>query len=365
MRAERLVNLLGGGGPDLLALDVVDDLLLDQGVLAAQQQEHELVVNAIDEGLDLPRAGRTALEIRQVLDRPHAGRGELLGRIQTGLIVCRLDAAGRLLEVRRVAAAFAGGDPVLARIAAQHELDGLIAPHGARGRLHGHCLEAEPLEDAAIRFEVTVERHVEPVPVDIHGIRVLHGELAHPQQAALRAGLVAELPLELVPDLGKLLVRAQLAGQVGEDFFVGHAQAHLGAPAILELEHLRAHGGPAARPLPDLARMQAGQTELESADPLHLLAHDPLDLAQYAVAQRQQRVHAGHQLPDEARPYKQLVAHGLRVGGVVAQCGDEDFRPAHGMSPLMPLAVLPPARGMRRIAPSSQPRLRTRGWLGD
>ena len=43
----------------------------------------------------------------------------------------------------------------------------------------------------------------------------------------LRTRLVAKLGLNLVPDLRKLLVAAQfLAGDIGHDLFVGHAQAN-------------------------------------------------------------------------------------------------------------------------------------------
>ena len=81
-------------------------------------------------------------------------------------------------------------------------------------------------------------------------------ELADAQQAGLGAGLVAELGLDLVPDLGQLLVAAQLvAGDGGHDLFVGHAEAELGALAVLEAEHVVAHAGPAAGLLPDLARV--------------------------------------------------------------------------------------------------------------
>ena len=76
--------------------------------------------------------------------------------------------------------------------------------------------------------------NVEPGRIDVERIRVLHDELPHAQQAGPRPRLVAELGLNLVPDLGKLLVAAQfLARDVGHDFLVGHAQRQLGAFAIL------------------------------------------------------------------------------------------------------------------------------------
>ena len=80
-------------------------------------------------------------------------------------------------------------------------------------------------------------------------------ELADAEEAGFGAGLVAELGLDLVPDLGELLVAAELvARDGGHDLFVGHGEAELGALAVLEAEHVVAHAGPAAGLLPDLAR---------------------------------------------------------------------------------------------------------------
>ncbi len=58
----------------------------------------------------------------------------------------------------------------------------------------------------------------------------------------LGARLVAELGLDLIPDLRELLVAAKLlAGDVGHDLLVGHGEAELGALAILA-------GGTCCRP---------------------------------------------------------------------------------------------------------------------
>ncbi len=99
--------------------------------------------------------------------------------------------------------------------------------------------------------------------VDVEGVGVLHDELADAEEAGLGAGLVAELGLDLVPDLGELLVAAELvAGDGGHDLFVGHGEAELGAFAVLEAEHVVAHDGPAAGLFPDLARVEGGEEEL-------------------------------------------------------------------------------------------------------
>ena len=92
---------------------------------------------------------------------------------------------------------------------------------------------------------------VEAGVVDVEGVGVLHDELADAKEAGFGAGLVAKLGLDLVPDLGELLIAAQfVAGDGGHDLFVGHAEAEVGAFAVLEAKHVFAHDGPAARLLP-------------------------------------------------------------------------------------------------------------------
>jgi hypothetical protein len=125
------------------------------------------------------------------------------------------------------------------------------------------------------------------------------------------------------PDLG--LVAAELvAGDVGHDLFVGHAEAEVGALAVLEAEHVVAHAGPAAAGLPDLAGMEGGQEEL-LADGVHLLAHDGDDLVDGAVAEEEIGVDAGAELADVAGAEQELVACDLCVGGSFAQGGDEEL----------------------------------------
>ena len=94
-------------------------------------------------------------------------------------------------------------------------------------------------------------RDVQAGGIHIEGVRILHDELPYPQQARLRPGFVAEFGLNLVPDLRQLLVAAQfLSGNVGHDFFMGHAQAQIGAFTILQPEHVVTHDRPAPTGLP-------------------------------------------------------------------------------------------------------------------
>src|SRR5208283_5216329 len=159
-------------------------------------------------------------------------------------------------------------------------------------------------------------------------IRVFHDELTHPQQARLGARLVAELGLNLIPDLRQLLLAAQLlARDVGHDFFMSHAQTKIGALAILEAKHVFAHRRPASARLPNFARIQRRQVEF-LADLVHLLADDAHDLLGGAVAQEQKRVDAGAQLTDVSSADQQLVASDFGISRSLAKSRNKKLRPA-------------------------------------
>ena len=73
--AERGHDLLRLRRPDVHRAGRVDQLLVRQRVVAAQQHQRQLAVDDLHERLDLPVAGEAVAD-RQVLDRAHAGRGE-------------------------------------------------------------------------------------------------------------------------------------------------------------------------------------------------------------------------------------------------------------------------------------------------
>ena len=147
--------------------------------------------------------------------------------------------------------------------------------------------EAAAGEDGAVGLVVLTVALVQAGGVDVEGVGVLHRELAHAQQAGLGARLVAELGLDLVPDLRELLVAAQLvARDGGHDLFVGHAQADVGALAVLEAEQIVAKDGPAAALLQRSRGNQRREEEL-LADLVHLLADDGDDLVQRALAEEE------------------------------------------------------------------------------
>ena len=156
-------------------------------------------------------------------------------------------------------------------------------------------------------------------------------ELARAQDAALGAGLVAFLGLDVVPELRQLPVGADLAGrEPGDGLFVGHGQRHVGAPAVLQAEHFVADVGPAPALLPDLGRLQHRHEHLLAADRVHLLADDGLDLAHDPPAGRQIHVDAGRELTDEAGPDHELVTHGLGSGRILFDCRKKERAGAHG-----------------------------------
>ncbi len=219
-------------------------------------------------------------------------------------------------------------DEVFAGFGVDHELLGLRAAHGSGIGLDGDELEAAASEDAAVDAIVGVVAHVQPGFVDIKGVAVFHEELADAQETGFGPWFVAELGLDLVPDLGELLVGAELvAGDGGHDLFVGHAEGEFCAFAVLEAKHVVAHAGPAAGLFPELARVEGGQQEL-LADGVHLFADDGDDLVDGAIAKEEVGVDAGAELTDVAGAQEQLVACDFGVGGCFTEGGDEEFGPA-------------------------------------
>ena len=66
-----------------------------------------------------------------------------------------------------------------------------------------------------------------------------------------------------------------------------HAQAHVGAFAILETKHVIADGVPTTRFLPDFGRMQRRKIEFLATDGIHLFTQNLHDLERDPLAQRQ------------------------------------------------------------------------------
>ena len=75
--------------------------------------------------------------------------------------------------------------------------------------------------------------------------------------------------------------------------------------------------------------MHGGKQQFLGADGVHLLADHLGDLAMDAPTQWQHGVVTRLELTDEAATYQQSVAERLGVGRGVAQCRNEQGRPAH------------------------------------
>ena len=116
--------------------------------------------------------------------------------------------------------------------------------------------------------------------VDVERVGVLHHELAPAQEARAGTSLVAVLGLDLVEAQRQVLVRGvQVLDQEREHLLVGGPEQVVGAPAVLQPEQVGAVLGPAVGRLVGLAGQQGREVHLLEARGVHLLAHDPLDVA--------------------------------------------------------------------------------------
>ena len=329
--AEPFADLGGVGRAELGVAGDGGELGLAELVVAAQQHQDRLTVGHQHEALHL-RGGGEAGEFGDFGDGLAARRMERLrGEVARGIgDGGRRGTRGGLLEIGGVAADGADGDEVLAGLGRHHEFLRLAAAHRA-GVSFDHLVgEAAALEDAAVGAAVLLVGAIETGLVEIERVGVLHEELAHAQQAALGAGLVAELGLDLIPDLRKLLVAAELAaGDRGHDFLVGHAEAKLALEAVAQAEHGVAHGVPAAGFLPEFGGVEGREVDLLRADGIHLFAHDLLDLEQRPLGEKQVAVDASGELADVARAQQKLMARELGLGRSFAQGRDEEIGPEH------------------------------------
>ena len=231
----------------------------------------------------------TGLDIEELCD---VGDGGLAGRrdqlwhavARCGHFFDGREARGGFFEIGGVAAGGTAGDEVFARIAVDHELLRLGAAHRSGVRFDDDEVQSGAGEDGSIGSIVEFVAAVEAGFIQIKAVAVLHDELADAQEAGAGAGFVAEFGLDLVPGLRKLLVAVELiAGDVGHDLFMGHAEAEVCAFAILEAKHSVAHDGPAAGLAPEVGGMDGGEEEF-LADAVHFFADDGDDAVDGALA---------------------------------------------------------------------------------
>ncbi len=321
--SQQLQDLVGLAGSDVDRSGSVLKLLLVEFVVATQQHERRLAVEHIDECLDLAVGGGATFELDEIDDGAHVGRGESLGLIRAGFVIDRGDPGRCPLDVGCVSAGGTVGDVVLACRRGDDELDRVGAPHRSRRRFDRHSRDPEPLEDAVVRREVPVELLVEARRVHVEAVRVLHRELADAKQTGLRACFVAELGLDLVPQLRELLVGSELRGDSGEDLFVGRSEDRVSTPEIAQREQDVGHRFDPPGLLPDLSGVHGGEEQLLSPDGVELFSDDRDDLGPYPIAKREERVHTGHQLPDVAASDKQAMARCLSICRIVSKGGNE------------------------------------------
>ncbi len=319
-RAERVAHLVGMRRTHLAAQEA-RELLLVELLVATDQREHRTGRPYVEQALD--RLSRLDPEQTAHLgDGPHSG-----GR---DLAVVRVDGTRRRrlrpreLHVGRIAARRAARDLVLPGRARSHELVRAGAAHHPDVRLHHVERHPRPTEDPLVRFLLLLVRDVEASIVDIQRVRVLHPELSRPQDSRARSRLVALLRLDLVPDLRQLTVGPDfLRREPRDDLLVGHSEAHVTAVPVLEPEHLVLDVVPAARLLPELRGMEHRHRDLLTADPVHLVPDDRVDLVDGSLAEREVHVDPGGQLPYQTGADHQPVADRLGVGGILAESRDE------------------------------------------
>jgi hypothetical protein len=150
----------------------------------------------------------------------------------------------------------------------------------------------------------------------------------------VRADLVPELGLDLVEMHRQLAVAANLAARhIGDDLLVRRAHAEVPVVAVLDPQQLGAVLLPTPGLLPQLGRLHRGHEHLEGAGAVHLLAHDGLDLAHNAQAERHPGIDPSGQPADHSRADHQLVADQFRVGGSFLEGCEKVSGSAHSAEP--------------------------------
>jgi hypothetical protein len=190
--------------------------------------------------------------------------------------------------------------------------------------------QAHALEDADVRGVHLVVADARRVEVAVERVRVLHRELAASHDAEPRPALVAELGLDMVEISRQRAIAAQLlTGDVRDDFLARRLDDEVAVMAILDAHQLGTVLLEAARLLPQLGRLHDRHQELDRAGPVHLLAHDRLDLADDAKAHRHVGIDARRQPLDEAGAHHELMAHHLGVRRCFLERRDEELAGFH------------------------------------
>ena len=124
-----------------------------------------------------------------------------------------------------------------------------------------------------------------------------------------------------------------VAEQRGDHFLIGRPEQHLALVAVGDAQHFGAVGVVAARLAPQIGRLHRRHEHFLRPGLVLLLAHDLLDLAQHAQADRQPGVDAGGGLADQPGAQHQLVADDLGVGRAFLHHGEEALGQAQREKP--------------------------------
>ena len=309
------------------------ELGLIERVVAPDEHQDGLGIRDKHQGLDLMPGRNSVRGSGEGFNGDHARGGKLLGRRSGGFRRGRFGGAtaDRLLDVGRVLARLAVNHVVLARLCRHHELVRVITTDDPGVGLNREGLQTATGEDAGVGVvHLVVARHRTGIG-GIEGIGVLHEELLGAHQAETRADLIPELGLDLIEILRELAVGVQLVGsQRGDHLFVGGPENPI-LPG--RIPHLEEHSGSrlvAAGLLPDIDGLQGGHEHLDAAGPVHFLADDLLDLAQDLQAERQERVQATGELPDQSCTQQELVGHDFCIRGGFLESRNERLGPKHG-----------------------------------
>ena len=202
-RPEPRRHLVRVRGAELAAQRERELDLVDAVIAAHHDDLHRVAVDDHRKRLE-QRAGADLQLLRDGVDRRHPGGLHLLGRVERSRQLDGLGVGAGDLEVGRVAAG--ERHVVLAGRARRHVLVGAGAAHHPDVGFDPVPLQPEPVEHPVIGDDVLVVGDVEALAVAVERVGVLHDELARPQHAGARAGLVALLDLEVVEDQRQVAV---------------------------------------------------------------------------------------------------------------------------------------------------------------
>jgi len=235
-----------------------------------------------------------------------------------------------LLDVGGVVGGVAEGDIVFAGFGQHVELVRASAADGAGIGLHRAEVQTQTGEDVAVCLVHTVVRFLQRFLAQVEGVGVLHQEFAATHQAEAWADFVAELGLDLEEVDWQLLVAVQLvARQVGDDFFVGRADAELAPMTVLQAQQLGAVLLPAPGFLPQLGWLDRRHQHFQGPGLVHLVTHDSLGLAQRAQPHRHPGVEPRSQLADHPGAQHQLVTDHHGIGRGFFEGREQELTGAH------------------------------------